>query len=224
MVQRWDAFVSYAHEDEAWVGVLAENLHRPGRDVFFDRWEIVGGSRLSERLQQGLESSAAVVLVVSRAAVSKPWWREEFAAAMAGAVAGVQRLIPVLLDDVALPPFVAGRVWVDFRQLDSPAAYEDRFAELLRAVAGRPAGDRPQRTGALCRRRGCTGRRGRGRPGYASTGSRSCSAAPIRSGRTSRWGWTAGCGRWCGRWPGHAPGTRWCCGRRDRPRVCCTAG
>ncbi|MGH4016642.1 MAG: toll/interleukin-1 receptor domain-containing protein [Pseudonocardiaceae bacterium] len=100
---------------------LAENLHRAGRDVFFDRWEIVGGSRLSERLQQGLASSAAVLLVVSRAAVGKPWWREEFAVAMAGAVAGVQRLIPVLRDDVALPPFVASRVWVDFRQLDSPA-------------------------------------------------------------------------------------------------------
>ncbi|MGH3980488.1 MAG: TIR domain-containing protein, partial [Pseudonocardiaceae bacterium] len=148
-MQRWDVFVSYAHEDEVWVRALAENLHRAGRDVFFDRWEIVGGSRLSERLQQGLESSEAVLLVVSRAAVSKPWWREEFAAAMAGAVAGVQRLIPVLLDDVALPQFVASRVWVDFRGLDSPAAYEDRFGELLRAVAGRPAGDRPLRDGRI---------------------------------------------------------------------------
>lgn len=149
VVQWWDVFVSYAHEDEAWVRVLAENLHRAGRDVFFDQWEVIGGSRLSERLQQGLESSEAVVLVVSRAAVDKPWWREEFAAAMAGAVAGVQWLIPVLRDDVALPPFVASRVWVDFRQLDSTAAYEDRFAALLRAVAGRPAGDRPLRDGCI---------------------------------------------------------------------------
>jgi hypothetical protein len=90
-----------------------------------------------------------VALVVSRAAVDRPWWREEFSAAMTGAVAGVQRLIPVLLDDVALPPFVANRVWVDFRQLDSPAAYEDRFIELLRAVASRPAGDRPLQDGRI---------------------------------------------------------------------------
>ena len=47
---------------------LADNLHRAGRDVFFDRWEVVGGDRLSQRLQQGLESSQVVVLVVSRAA------------------------------------------------------------------------------------------------------------------------------------------------------------
>ncbi|MGH3795153.1 MAG: TIR domain-containing protein [Pseudonocardiaceae bacterium] len=149
MERRWDVFVSYAHEDEAWVRTLAENLHRAGLDVYFDRWEIAGGDRLADRLQQGLESSAAVVLVVSRAAVDRPWWREEFAAAMTGAVAGVQRLIPVLLDDVALPRFVASRVWVDFRQLASPAAYEDRFTELLRTVAGHPAGDRPLRDGRV---------------------------------------------------------------------------
>ncbi|MGH3928404.1 MAG: toll/interleukin-1 receptor domain-containing protein, partial [Pseudonocardiaceae bacterium] len=149
MGERWDVFISYAHEDQAWVRVLAENLHRAGRDVFFDQWDVVGGSRLSERLQQGLASSQAVVLVVSRAAVDKQWWREEFAAAMAGVIAGVQWLVPVLLDDVPLPPFVAGRVWVDFRHLDAPAQYEARFADLLKAVQGDPLGDRPQRDGGI---------------------------------------------------------------------------
>jgi len=145
VVRRWDVFVSYAHEDQAWVQGLADNLHRAGRDVFFDRWEVVGGDRLSQRLQQGLESSQVVVLVVSRVAVNKEWWQEEFAAAMAGVVAGVQRLVPVLLDDVPLPPFVASRVYVDFRHLDASAQYEARFADLLRAVRGVPVGDRPQR-------------------------------------------------------------------------------
>ncbi|MGH4023633.1 MAG: CHAT domain-containing protein, partial [Pseudonocardiaceae bacterium] len=105
----------------------------------------VGGSLLSQRLQEGLAASNVVVLVVSRAAVGKPWWQEEFAAAMAGVVAGRQRLIPVLLDDVPLPPFVAGRVYVDFRHLDAPTQYEARFAELLKAAQGVPSGDRPQR-------------------------------------------------------------------------------
>ena len=27
-MQRWDVFVSYTHEDEAWVRALADNLHR----------------------------------------------------------------------------------------------------------------------------------------------------------------------------------------------------
>ncbi|MGH3941548.1 MAG: toll/interleukin-1 receptor domain-containing protein [Pseudonocardiaceae bacterium] len=149
MGERWDVFVSYAHEDGAWVRVLAENLYRVGREVFFDQWEVVGGSRLSERLQQGLVSSRVVVLVVSRAAVGKQWWWEEFAAAMAGVIAGVQRLVPVLLDDVSLPLFVAGWVWVDFRHLDAPAQYEARFVDLLTAVRGVPFGERPQRDGGI---------------------------------------------------------------------------
>ena len=35
----WDVFVSYGHEDAAWVRVLAGNLHRAGFDVFLDEWE-----------------------------------------------------------------------------------------------------------------------------------------------------------------------------------------
>jgi TIR domain/Domain of unknown function (DUF5753) len=124
-------------------------LRFAGLDVFLDRWEVVGGSRLSQRLQQGLASADVVVLVVSAAAMGKQWWQEEFAAAMAGIVAGHQRLVPVLLDEVALPPFVAGRVYVDFRYVDAPAAYQARFAELGRAVRGLPAGDRPARGGGI---------------------------------------------------------------------------
>ncbi|MGH4008405.1 MAG: CHAT domain-containing protein, partial [Pseudonocardiaceae bacterium] len=144
VIERWDVFISYAHEDEACVRVLTENLHRAGRDVFFDRWDVAGEDRLSQRLQQGLAASNAVVLVVSQAAVNREWWQEEFAAAMAGVAAGVQRLIPVLLDDVPLPPFVAGRVWVDFRYLDRPAQYEACCGELLRAVQGIAPGNRPR--------------------------------------------------------------------------------
>lgn len=149
MTQRWDVFVSYAHEDEQWVQVLADNLHRVGLDVFLDQWEILGGSPLSQRLQQGLASSDVVVLVVSAAAVGKQWWQEEFAAAMAGAVAGVQRLVPVLVDEVRLPPFVASRRYVDFRHIDAPAVYEARFAELVRAVRGLPIVERPLRGGDI---------------------------------------------------------------------------
>jgi hypothetical protein len=146
---RYDAFVSYAHRDADWVQVLADNLHRAGLDVFLDRWEITTGDRLAEQLQRGLAQSRAVVLVVSSVSVTRPWWQEEFAAAVTAAVGGTQRLVPVLLDDVALPPFLASRVRVDFRHTDSPAAYEAAFADLLRAVRAQPQADRPERDGRI---------------------------------------------------------------------------
>ena len=144
-----DVFVSYAHEDAEWVRVLVENLHRAGLKVFFDEWDLVGGQRLAQRLQEELAASRVVVLVVSAAAVGKQWWWEEFAGALAGVVAGSQRLVPVLLDEVATPVFAAARVYIDFRYVDSPSDYERRFRDLVKAIQGVPTGVRPERDGRL---------------------------------------------------------------------------
>jgi len=58
-------------------------------------------------------------------------------------IAKTQRLVPVLLDDVALPPFVAARVYVDFRRVNSDEAYRAAFDRLVRAVRDLPQADRP---------------------------------------------------------------------------------
>jgi tetratricopeptide (TPR) repeat protein len=146
----WDVFVSYGHADAAWVHVLAGNLHRAGFEVFLDVWELAGGDRLTGRLEEGIRRSANGVLVVSPHTLSRPWVAEEYAALVRQAVEQPgRRLIPVLLTDAELPPFLANRVWVDFR---GPAAtgpeYEARLEELVRALQGRPAVDRPARSSA----------------------------------------------------------------------------
>jgi hypothetical protein len=148
---RWDVFMSYVHEDQPWVRVLAENLQGAGLEVFYDEWDVVGGARLAQRLQEGLARADVVVSVVSAAAVGKPWWEEEFAAATAGVATGPQRLVPVLLDEVTLPPFVASRVYADFRHLDSPAAWRPA-QRLLDGLTANPASD-PQLVGPTSRTR-----------------------------------------------------------------------
>src|SRR6202451_3421442 len=112
----WDVFVSYGHDDAGWVRVLAENLHRAGFDVFLDEWELVGGDRVSGRLEEGIRNSVNGVLVVSPHALSRPWVREEYEALLrqAGGQPG-RRLIPGLYADAALPPFLGNRLWADFR-------------------------------------------------------------------------------------------------------------
>ncbi|MER5506148.1 tetratricopeptide repeat protein, partial [Streptomyces sp. NPDC002766] len=148
-VGRFDVFVSYAHEDEPWARALAENLHRLGLDVWLDQWEITGGDLVASRLQDGLAKAGAVVAVVSRRWVDSGWCGEEFAAAVTAAVERGQRLIPVLLGEVALPPFLASRLRVDFRHVASPQQYEDLVRQVERAVRGLPSGERPQRGGPL---------------------------------------------------------------------------
>jgi TIR domain len=154
-----EVFVSYSHEDQAWVQTLVENLHRQGVDVFYDEWDIAPGDVFVHRLEEGILAAASGILIVSPDSMRSPWVREEYAAMLARAVAGRQRLIPVLLDDVELPPFLATRVWVDFRGADGPE-YERRVHDLVAALRGGPS--RPDRDGGLtlpgARRRGASGR------------------------------------------------------------------
>ena len=142
--ERYDAFVSYGHGDASWVHTLAENLERLGLRVFLDAWELVAGDLIAIRLQQGLATAGAVLFVVSAESVGRGWVNEEFAAAIAGAAAGRQRLIPVLAGEVALPAFVASRLYIDFRHVDSPTSYETKVRELAAAIRGQSGGARPK--------------------------------------------------------------------------------
>jgi TIR domain/CHAT domain/AAA ATPase domain len=135
MASTLDVFISYGHEDAAWVRLLAENLHRAGFEVFFDEWDILAGDVRAQRLEEGIVAAAAGVVVLSPTSVRRPWVNEEYFALLTRTVAGRQRLIPVLLGDVDLPPFLAGRVAIDFRDADGPE-YERRFVELTRALHG----------------------------------------------------------------------------------------
>ncbi|MGW2836027.1 TIR domain-containing protein, partial [Streptomyces sp. NPDC001286] len=146
---RFDVFVSYAHEDEPWARVLAENLHRLGLDVWLDQWQVSGGDLVASRLQDGLAKASAVVAVISRFWVDSGWCGEEFAAAVTAAVERRQRLIPVLLGEVALPPFLASRFRIDFRHVASPQQYENLVRQVERAVRGLSSRQPPEGGGPL---------------------------------------------------------------------------
>ena len=109
------------------------------------------GTGLPGRLEEGIRGSASGVLVVSPHALSRPWVREEYEALLLQAVQDpARRLIPVLYADAELPPFLANRLWVDFRGTGTTGpVYQARLEELVRSLQGRPAADRPARDGAV---------------------------------------------------------------------------
>jgi hypothetical protein len=103
------------------------------------------GDVVVHRLDAGILASRNGILVVSPVSLSRPWVQEEYAAMLVRTVAGRQRLIPVLLQDAEMPPFLASRAWVDLRNADGPD-YLARVGELVRALKGGRAGP-PPRTG-----------------------------------------------------------------------------
>ncbi|MEU6378561.1 tetratricopeptide repeat protein [Streptomyces sp. NPDC046909] len=149
-MERFDVFFSYAHGDGQWPVALAENLQRLELDVWLDAWEMAAGQRVAARLQDGLTRADAVVAVVTPRWIASEWCGEEFAAAITASADGRQRLIPVLWGDVAtVPPFIASRLYVDFRTVAAPGEYEAKVRQLARAVRGLPPGERPRASGVV---------------------------------------------------------------------------
>ena len=81
-------FISHAPEDkDRFVIDFASRLREQGIDAWLDRWEMLPGDSLVDKLfEEGIHSATAIVIVLSTNSVDKPWVREEINAAFVGIV------------------------------------------------------------------------------------------------------------------------------------------
>lgn len=130
-------FISYAEVDHELAELLASRLQAEGLRVFLARWI---GPGLVENLEKegALLTSANGLLLFSGATMNDSGIRDEYAALLQRVHSGGRRFIPVLVEDVQLPPFARIRRPVDLRDPDT-AQFDERLAALVRAV--RPRGD-----------------------------------------------------------------------------------
>lgn len=146
--ERYDVFISYAHADEAWVEALALNLHNEGIVAFYAPWEIGAGDIFVRVIEDGLKKARNGILVVSQISMTRPWVENEYAVLVDKAISGGGVLIPVLLQDAELPPLVAIRQYVDFRNADGPR-YAEQVAKLAAILKGQGKGRPERRPGQL---------------------------------------------------------------------------
>lgn len=95
-------FVSHASEDkDRFVLRFAEQLRARGLDAWVDRWEMLPGDSLVAKIfREGLDGAAAVVVVLSRVSIVKPWVAEELDAAVVKRINEGSKLIPIVLDNL----------------------------------------------------------------------------------------------------------------------------
>jgi hypothetical protein len=74
-------FICHATRDKPFVRRLAEAFDRHGVDVWVDEREIKVGDSLLTTIQSGLHNCEGVVVVLSRAAMERPWVQRELKAA-----------------------------------------------------------------------------------------------------------------------------------------------
>lgn len=128
-------FLSHASEDKArFVVAFAEKLRANGVDVWLDKWEILPGDSLVDKIfEEGLKNAAAVIVVISTSSVGKPWVREELNVGVVKRIEKGTRLIPVIIDDVPIPEALTNTVWERIADLTS---YEPELARVVAAIFG----------------------------------------------------------------------------------------
>ena len=111
----------------------------------------VGDSSLVDKIyEEGLKQAQAVIVVLSRNSIDKPWVRDELNAAVVKRINGLSKLIPVVIDDCEVPEALKSTVW---ERIGSLKGYEGEFERIVRAILDHrekpPLGDLPLYTTTL---------------------------------------------------------------------------
>jgi hypothetical protein len=109
-------FISYSHADEAFVHKLAAHLVRHNANVWIDSWELNVGDSLIQRIQQAIQESSALLIVLSKASAESDWCKKELNAGLMRELDERRVLaLPVLVENCGIPMFLRERMYADLR-------------------------------------------------------------------------------------------------------------
>ena len=128
-------FLSHASEDkERFVLQFAEALRQHGVDVWLDKWEILPGDSLVDKLfEEGLKGAVAVIVVISSSSANKPWVKEELNAAIVNRITKQTKIIPVVIDDCKVPEALSSTVW---ERIESLGEFTSSLQRIIMAIFG----------------------------------------------------------------------------------------
>ena len=137
---KYDVFISHSSKDKLAVRELAERLKNDGLRVWLDEWEIQLGDIIGLKIEQGLEQSRTLILVMSASAFTSEWVTlERHTVLFRDPTNAQRRFIPLRLDDEEIRDTLKQFAYVDWRQKS-----DEQYAKLLAAcrplvVAAEPA-------------------------------------------------------------------------------------
>lgn len=124
-------FISYSHADAAFVNILAANLVKRNACVWVDTWELNVGDSILNKVQQAIQDSSALLVVLSKASVASEWCRKELNAGLMRELDEKRVVVlPVLVDDCEIPLFLREKMYADFR-----SNFDRGLKSLVEAVA-----------------------------------------------------------------------------------------
>lgn len=129
-------FVSHASEDkDRFVIEFAAKLRARGIDAWLDKWEILPGDSLVDKIfEEGLKNARAVIVVLSKNSVGKPWVKEELNSAVIKRINGISKLIPVVIEDCEIPEALRSIVWERIADLKN---YDPELERIVMSIYNR---------------------------------------------------------------------------------------
>src|ERR687889_237686 len=126
------AFLSHSSADkERFVLGFARKLWENGIEAWVDRWEMLPGDSLAEKVyEEGLGGADAVVAIVSENSIESPWVKDELNTAKVRQITGRCKLIPVILGST---------IW---ERIGDPNDYDLPLRRVVDAIHNRR--DRPE--------------------------------------------------------------------------------
>jgi len=126
-------FISHSTADKArFVIPFAEKLRKDGVDAWVDKWEILPGDSLVEKIfNEGIGQSNTAIFVVSENSINSQWVKEELNSAVIKKIEGKCRIIPIIVDRCPIPTVLKHLKYV---KIDNLADYENEYREILASI------------------------------------------------------------------------------------------
>jgi CheY-like chemotaxis protein len=122
---KYDVFISHSSSDKPIVIDLARKLTADGLRVWLDKWIIKPGDIIGQSIEEGLQNSRTLVLLMSKAAFASDWVAlERHTLLFRDPTNRNRRFIPVLIEDCQIPDLIAQFAYVDWRK-QSRSSYEN---------------------------------------------------------------------------------------------------
>jgi hypothetical protein len=138
-------FVSHASEDkDRFVLGFAAQLRANGVDAWLDKWEMLPGDSLITKIfEEGIKDAQAVIVVLSKNSVAKPWVKHELDAACVKRINTGSKLIPVIIDDCEVPEVLKSTLWESISDIASYQPSLERIIAAIFGVSDKPALGKP---------------------------------------------------------------------------------
>lgn len=128
-------FMCHASEDKPFVERLIPRLNVVGLHIWYDKYEILVGESIVERINEGLKDAEYLVTILSPRSIHKPWVMREMSSSLMRQLSNKDvTILPVLLESCDIPLLLQ-----DIKYADFTTSFEDGFNELTSAIKNKSA-------------------------------------------------------------------------------------